>query len=246
MTILAWQRGGGSTQVNVVLLHDWAGDGVADWQDSGWVAALDAAGLTAYVPDLPGHGESADVLIPPDAEPAAWTAAAILNDLDRLGVGKCAVVGNVAGCIPAGHLAVRAPDRVRAAILVGCDDHALVPRGAEVASALRDAGAALWDPEAADAVARARRDRRHHLPTLAHWAQSAAWPAAPRLGALRTPVLLALGREDPRRERAPRLAALFHDGHLVTVPGAGASALASPELISAAVQFVRAAVPPDA
>lgn len=239
MTILAWQRGGGARGPNVVLLHDWAADSVGDWQDSGWVAHLEDAGITAYVPDLPGHGESADVLIPPDAEPAAWTASAILNDLDRLRVEDFAAVGYVAGCLTAGHLAVRAPQRVHHLVLVGCDDQPLVPRGHDVAVALRDSAAGLWDPEAAGGVSKARRDRRHHLPTVAHWAEAAAWPAAPRLGALRTPVLLAVGQDDPRRERAPRLAALFHDGHLVTVPDQGAAALASPELIAAVVAFVR-------
>ena len=238
MTILAWQRGGGTGGPNVVLLHDWAADGVGDWQDSGWVAGLEAAGVTAYVPDLPGHGESADVLMPPDAEPAAWTASAILNDLERLGVPDFAVVGHVAGCLPAGHLAVRAPDKVYALVLIGCDDQPLIPRGREVASALRDTGAALWDPEAADDVARARQDRRHHLPTLARWAEAAAWPAAPRLGALRTPVMLAVGRDDPRRERAPRVAALFHDGHLVTVPGGPEGVLAEPTLVTSVTAFV--------
>lgn len=239
MTILAWQRGGGGEGPNVVLLHDWAGDGVGEWQDSGWVGHLEQAGITAYVPDLPGHGESADVLIPPDAEPAAWTAAAILNDLDRLRVEGFAAVGYVAGCFTAGHLAVRAPQRVHHLVLVGCDDQPLVPRGSEVAGALRDSGAGLWDPEAAADVSRARADRRHHLPTVARWAEAAAWPAAPRLGALRTPVLLAVGRDDARRERAPRLAALFHDGHLVTVPGTGRDALASAELVGAVIAFVR-------
>ena len=239
MTILAWQRGGGSGGPGVVLLHDWASDGVEDWQNSGWVAGLEAAGVTAYVPDLPGHGESADVLIPPDAEPAAWTAAAILNDLDRLQVTEFAAVGYVAGCLTAGHLAVRDPERVRHLVLIGCDDRALIPRGREVASALRDSATGLWDPEADDDVARARKDQRHHLPTLAHWAQDATWPAAPRLGALRTPVLLAVGLQDPRRERAPRLAALFHDGHLITVPGAGREALGSDEVIRATAAFVQ-------
>lgn len=240
MTILAWQRGGGSGGPNVVLLHDWASDGVGDWQDSGWVAGLEAAGVTAYVPDLPGHGESADVLIPPDAEPAAWTASAIRLDLERLHVPSFAVVGYIAGCLTAGHLAVRAPDRAHALVLIGCDDQPLIPRGREVASALRDDGGALWDPEAAGDVARARQDRRHHLPTLARWAEAAAWPAAPRLGALRTPVMLAVGRDDPRRERAPRLAALFHDGHLVTVPGGARDVLAEPTLVSAVTAFVSA------
>lgn len=239
MTILAWQRGGGDKGPNVVLLHNWAADGISDWQESGWVARLEAAGITAYVPDLPGHGESADVLIPPDAEPAAWTASAILLDLERLHVDEFAAVGFVAGCFTAGHLAVRAPDRVHHLVLMGCDDQPLIPRGAEVATALRDSGAGLWDPEAAAEVAAARRDRRHHLPTLAHWAEAATWPAAPRLGALRTPVLLAVGQDDPRRERAPRLAALFHDGHLATVAGDTAHALASAELVGAVVRFVR-------
>lgn len=238
MTILAWQRGGGSSGPSIVLLHDWASDGVRDWQDSGWVAGLEAAGITAYVPDLPGHGESADVLIPPDAEPAGWTASAILNDLQRLRVEQFAIVGHVAGCLPAGHLAVRAPDNAYALVLIGCDDQPLIPRGREVASALRDTSAALWDPEAAGEVARARQDRRHHLPTLARWAEAAAWPAAPRLGALRTPVLLAVGRTDPRRNRAPRLAALFHDGHLITVPSEGREALVSPEIVRATASFV--------
>lgn len=237
MTILAWHRSGDSHGVSVVLLHDWAADAAA-WEDSRWTAALAAAGITAYVPDLPGHGESSDVLVPPDAEPAGWTASTILVDLDRLGVGRFASVGHLAGCHVASHLAVRATDRVGHLVLVGCDDRPLIPRGEAVGAALRDTGAALWDPEASAAVARARRDRRHHLPTLAMWAESSAWPAAPRLGALRTPTLLAVGRDDPRRERAPRLAALFHDGHLVTVPGDAGSTLRSPELVDTATRFI--------
>jgi pimeloyl-ACP methyl ester carboxylesterase len=237
VTILAWQRGGGSGTA-VVLLHDWAADGVSDWQDSGWPAAMERAGVTALVPDLPGHGESADVLVPPDAEPAAWTAAAVLNDLDRLRIDAFSVVGHRVGGLVGGHLAVRNPTRVQRLVLVGCDDRPLIPRGEDVAGALRDTGAALWDPEASEAVSRARQDRRHHLPTLARWAESAAWPAAPRLGAMRTPVLLAVGGDDPRRERAPRLAALFHDGHLITTP-TGEHPLASPELIAAVIGFVQ-------
>ncbi|MPZ72526.1 MAG: alpha/beta fold hydrolase [Nitriliruptorales bacterium] len=243
MTILAWQRGGAARGPAVALLHDWGADGVV-WQGSGWIPALERAGLVAYVPDLPGHGESADVLIPPDAEPAAWTSAAILTDLDRLGVEDFTAVGHINGCIVASHLAVRAPQRVRRVVLIGCDDRPLIPRAQDVAAALRDPTAALWDPEASAAVAQARRDRRHHLPTLAQWAQQGAWPAAPRLGALRTPVMLAVGRDDPRRERAPRLAALFHDGHLVTVPGDQETAVMAKELIQTAIRFVRGSEPP--
>lgn len=236
MTILAWQRGGGSGPA-VVLVHDWASDASA-FERAGWVAGLTAAGLDVLVPDLPGHGESADVLVPPDTEPAAWTAQAVLVDLQRLGVSRTAVAGVGAGCITAGHLAVRAEDRVGKLVLVGCDDRPFLPDAAEVAAGLRDPSASVWHPDAATAVSRARADRRHHLPTLAHWAEQMAWPAAPRLGAMRTPVLLAVGRDDDRRERAPRLAQLFHDARMVTVPGDAESALAAPELVTAVVGFL--------
>lgn len=243
MTILAWQRGGAARGPAMVLLHDWGADGSV-WQESGWIPALERAGVVAYVPDLAGHGESADVLIPPDSDPAAWTASAILTDLDRLQVDEFTAVGHVNGCIVAAHLAVRAPQRAHRVVLIGCDDQPLIPRAQDVAAALRDPTAALWDPEASAAVSHARRDRRHHLPTLAQWAQHAAWPAAPRLGALRTPVMLAVGGDDPRRERAPRLAALFHDGHLVTAPGDERTILQSTELVATAITFARGAEPP--
>jgi len=239
VTILAWQRGGVVAGPAVVLVHDWASDGVSQWQDTGWVAGLERAGMAVYVPDLPGHGESADVLVPPDAEPAAWTAGAILLDLDRLSVGAFSAGGHAAGCLVAGHLAVRAPQRVHRLVLVSCDDRAVLPWAQEVAAALRDPTARVWHPEAAGAVARARADKRHHLPTLALWAQHATWPAATRLGALRTRVLLAVGQSDDRHERAPRLAALFHDGRMITVPGSGLEALQAPELVTAVGAFLR-------
>jgi len=241
VTILAWQRGGTDGGPAVVLIHGWASDGLSDFERTGWVAGLGRAGLSVYVPDLPGHGESADILLPPDAEPAAWTASAVTADLDRLHVGNFAVCGYADGGTVAAHLAVRAPERVHRLVLVGSDDRVEVPYAEEIAGVLRDPAARLWHPAAAETVARARADRRHHLPTLAQWVERRRWPAAPRLGALRTPVMLAVGAQDERRERAPRLAQLFHDARLVTVPGDGRAALGAPELVSQVARFL---VPP--
>lgn len=239
MTVLAWQRGGALGGPAVVLVHAWASDGPTDWERTGWVDGLGAAGFDVLVPDLPGHGESADVLIPEGAAPASWTAAMILSDLDRLRVGALSSVGHGDGCVTAGHLAVRAPERVHRLVLVGTDDRAAMPNGAEVAASLRDPDARMWNPDVSEAVARARRDRRHHLPTLADWADRLAWPAPPRLGALRTPTLLAVGTEDEeRRKRVPRLAQLFHDARVVTAPGDEVTVRSSTALIRTAADFL--------
>lgn len=237
MTTLAWQRAGLDGPA-VVLLHAWTSDGPTDWQATGWVEALEGAGLSVLVPDLPGHGESADVPLGA-GDAAAWAAQLVLADLERLRVRSCAVVGFDDGCLVAGHLAVRDPERVVRALLVAPDDRAGLPNGAEVATALRDPSARVWNPDVSEAVARARRDRRHDLDTLADFAERAGWPAAPRLGALRTPVLLAVGAEDAeRRQRVPRLAQLFHDARVATAPGDRRTALASAELHRTAVAFL--------
>ncbi|MGH8884087.1 MAG: alpha/beta fold hydrolase [Egibacteraceae bacterium] len=242
MTILAWQRGGDGP--SVVAVHTWASDGTADWDRTGIAAALTKAGLSVLAPDLPGHAESADVLVPPDAEPARWTAHACLADLDRIGVDTVAVMAYADGGPVAGHLVASAPDRVDRLVLIGCDDVVEVPHAAEIAAALSDPGATVWHPEAAEIVARARIDRRHHLPTLAQWIERRRWPAAPRLGALRLPVLLAVGARDPHRARAPRLGQLFHDARLVTVPGDQRGALSSPQLARQVTDFLVAVSQP--
>jgi pimeloyl-ACP methyl ester carboxylesterase len=239
VSLLAWQRGGRSGGPAVVLVHSWARDGVTDWEETGWVDGLGAAGCSLYVPDLPGHGGSADLPLPDRDEPGGWTARAMLEDLNRRGVGECAAVGFADGGLVAGHLAVRSPERVTRLVLVGCDDRRGLPPGPETAAALRDPTARVWNPEVADAVALARRDRRVRHDTLAAWVERASWPAAPRLGSLRTPALLVVGRDDvERRERVPRLAALLHDAHILTVPGDRRVALAAEETIAAVGDFL--------
>jgi len=239
MTILAWQRGGCAGGPAVLLLHGWASDGRSDFEAAGWVTALGRAGYEALVPDLPGHAASADVALPPNTDPAGWSAGVVVQDLDRLGVGAVRLVGYAEGCLVAGHLAARHPERMRPLVLLSRDDTVGVRGGAQVAALLREERAGLWDAEAAEVAARARRDGWHHGPALADWVERAVWPAAPRLAALDMPVLLAVGADDEHRHGAPRLAQLFHDARLVTVPGDARTMRKAPETIEAVVAFLK-------
>ena len=239
MTVLAWQRGGIEDGPAVVLIHSWASDSMSDWASTGWPEALSAAGCGVYVCDLPGHGESGNVHLPERTEPGGWSARTILTDLDTMGVRRAAVVGYADGGITAGHIAAIAPERTTHLVFIGCDDTNGIPGGRKLGPVLRNPAARLWDPEVATKVGRAREDQRHHQPTLGDWADRLAWPAAPRLGALRTPVLLAVGKDDPdRRERTPRLASLFHDARVMTVPGDRETSMSTPELHRAVSGFI--------
>lgn len=241
MTVLAWQRAGNRqpspARPAVVLLHAWGGRS-QDWEASGWTAGLAAAGYEVLVPDLPGHADSAEVGIPEGLEPGPWTAATLLADLERLHVKRVAVVGYADSAALAGHLAVRGPGTVVRAVLVGCDDRDREPLAVEAAAALRDRRAQLWNQEVAEFVRRARSDPRHDPRQLATWLESGSWPALPRLGALETPVLLAVGTEDSHRAGAPRLAARFADARLVTVPGDDRTVLSAPALVAAVLDFL--------
>lgn len=239
MTIVAWQRGGFAGGPAVLLLHGWGHDGAEDFGATGWVQALGHAGYEALVPDLPGHGVSSDVAVPPNAEPAAWTAGILAQDLDRMGVGPVRLVGYAEGCLVAGHLAAKHADRMRPLVLISRDDRVGMPGGEQLAARLRHDRSGVFDAEAEELAARVLAGGRHHGPTLADWVERATWPAAPRLATLGMPVLLAVGTEDEHRAGAPRLAQLFHDARLVTVPGDARTLLESEELVQAVVAFLK-------
>jgi pimeloyl-ACP methyl ester carboxylesterase len=95
----------------LVLLHG-AGDNALDWQ---WVMPTLAATHRVYAPDLPGSPDSARPAV--DYSPAffEWFVAAFVDALD---IGRATFVGNSLGGLIALRLALSAPARVTALVLV--------------------------------------------------------------------------------------------------------------------------------
>jgi pimeloyl-ACP methyl ester carboxylesterase len=111
----------------VVLLHA----GIADrtmWREQ--LGPIAAAGRRVVAMDLPGFGEAA---LP---EEAPW--ADVLDTIDALGIDRAALVGNSFGGSVALRVAVIAPERVAALVLVD-----MPPPGLEPSSELR----AAWEAE---------------------------------------------------------------------------------------------------
>lgn len=96
----------------VVLVHGYLG-GSAQWP--GLVAAL-AQGHQVIAPDLPGFGAAAEL---PGPDMIAGFAEAVIATLDRLGIGRFALLGHSMGGMIVQQMAARHPDRIERLILYG-------------------------------------------------------------------------------------------------------------------------------
>jgi len=181
------------------------------WDDQ--VGPFADAGWTVIRPDLPGFGET-----PPPARPVAlW--AALRDLLDHLGVERAAVVGASLGGRAAVDLALAAPDRVRALVLVGSglaghpfrepallqlwdQSEGAIERGDHLEAARVEldtwVGGVGRDPSAVTPEVR----RRVEAMLLAAYAHGGADleepdpPASGRLGEVAAPALVVVGEHD--------------------------------------------------
>jgi 2-succinyl-6-hydroxy-2,4-cyclohexadiene-1-carboxylate synthase len=114
----------------VLFLHGFSGDGRF------WLPV--ARGLEprpCILPDLPGHGGTTAPL-PPGAWSLDRAAGALVDALDRIGIGRCDLVGYSMGGRLALQLALRHGSRVERLVLVGasCGLESPVERAQRVAS----------------------------------------------------------------------------------------------------------------
>src|SRR5262252_9315869 len=102
----------------IVLVHGFASNKEVNWVASGWMTTLTRAGRRAIALDNRSHGASGKLY-----DPAAYHSAIMAEDvralLDHLGLPRADVMGYSMGARIMAFLALKHPDRVRAAVLGG-------------------------------------------------------------------------------------------------------------------------------
>ena len=218
----------------VVLLHA----GVADrtmWSEH--LPPLADAGFRAVALDLPGFGEATVS----DGEQAPWSD--VLATMDELAIGRAALVGNSFGAAVALRVAVVAPERISALVLVSAPAPGIEPsaelealweaeesaleRG-DVEGAVRAVVEGWTTPDSPAAL----RHRVAAMQRRAFELQRAAGPVAEApdpldeqpeaLADIAVPALVAVGESDLQdfRRGAEALAQALPRSRLVTIEGA--------------------------
>jgi pimeloyl-ACP methyl ester carboxylesterase len=230
-----WVEGQGTP---VLMLHGFLANAHLNWIDPGIAGAIVAAGFRAIMPDLRGHGLSAqhhDTAFAPDV--LACDAEALIA---HLGLNAFDLVGYSLGARTAVRMLVRGA-RPRRCVLGGMGLSGIAA-SAERGAFFRDAivnGQKAQNPQAAKLInamiARAQLKPAAMLAVLDAQLQTSVGA----LGSLETPILVLSGRDDNDNGSAEDLAAALPQAQAQRVPGNHLSAVAAPELAQAIVRFLR-------
>ena len=204
----------------IVLVHGFASTKEVNWVNPGWVRTLTGAGRRVIALDNRGHGASSKFY-----DPAAYHSAKLADDvralIDHLGIARADVMGYSMGARIATFLTIAHPQRVRAVVLGGLGDRMVKEVGLP-----DDVAAALEAPSLADvADAQGRLFRsfaeqtRSDLRALAACIRGNRQTLSPeQVGAIRVPVLVAIGTDDRVAGDGHKLAALIPGARALDIP----------------------------
>lgn len=230
-------------QPPVVLQHGFAADSMRNWEQSGVVAALLAAGREVVAVDARGHGASDK-----PHDPERYGERAMAGDLasvaDALQLDRFDLAGYSMGGIVSLVLAGTDP-RVRRLVVGGIGagvverggvDTRTIRTGALVAALEADDPATVTDPTAAAFRAFADVTGADRLALAAHARRALSEPLP--LRDIAAPTLVVAGDDDPLAVRPQVLADAIAGARLVTVPGDHLGAVRTPEFTAALVGFL--------
>ena len=205
----------------IVLVHGFASTKEVNWVQPGWVATLTRAGRRVIALDNRGHGASAKLY-----DPAAYHGAIMAEDvralLDHLEIARADVMGYSMGARITAFLAFAHAARVRSAILGGLGiklvDGVGLPEDIAVAleaPALED----VSDPTGRMFRAFADQTGSDRRALAACIRGSRQVLTRDQVARIATPVLVAVGTNDPIAGSAQALAALIPGARALDIPG---------------------------
>jgi pimeloyl-ACP methyl ester carboxylesterase len=220
---LAYERHGEGPAI--VMVHGFGSSRVQNWKSTGWFGGLTAAGFSILAMDCRGHGDSGK---PHDSESYGHDRMAddAVRVMDAALLSSAFILGYSMGGFIGLRLLAAHPERVTRLAIAGVGENYL--RDVITSPAARaDLADALLTPDK-DSITdpRARMFRAFaDQPGKDRFALAACMRAmSPRLApgvlaALARPILVVDGEMDETAGRAEPLAAVFADGHAVTIAG---------------------------
>lgn len=204
----------------IVLVHGFASTKEVNWVQPGWVSALSRAARRVVALDNRGHGASSKLY-----DAAAYHSVAMAGDvralLDHLQVERADIMGYSMGARITAFLAVKHAERVRSAILGGLggrlvEDVGLPESIAEAleAPSLDD----VQDPTGRMFRAFAEQTKSDLRALAACIRGSRQTLTREEIGAIRAPVVVAVGTKDLVAGSAQALAALIPGARALDIP----------------------------
>jgi pimeloyl-ACP methyl ester carboxylesterase len=205
----------------VVLVHGFASTKEVNWVHPGWIATLTRAGRRAIAFDNRGHGESSKLY-----EPAAYHSATMAADvcalMDHLGIARADIMGYSMGARITAFLALDRPERVRSAILGGLGIKLVEGVGLPetIAEALEAPSLADVDDPTGRMFRSFAEQTKSDLKALAACIRGSRQTLMrAEAGAIRVPMLIAVGTKDPIAGSAHELAGLVPAAKALDIPG---------------------------
>lgn len=205
----------------IVLVHGFASTHAVNWANTLWVKTLTGAGRRVVLLDNRGHGDS-EKLYDPAAYHSARMAGDVLALLDHLDIPRADVMGYSMGARITAHVALAAPERVRAAILSGLGIHLV--EGVGLPMGIADAMEAPSLADVTDPMQRMFRafaeQTKSDLRALAACIRGSRQTlSAEEVGRIAVPVLVCVGTKDDVAGSGPALAALIPGARALDIPG---------------------------
>jgi pimeloyl-ACP methyl ester carboxylesterase len=212
---------GPETGLPIVLVHGFASTHQVNWVNTLWVKTLTQAGHRVIALDNRGHGQSEALY-----DPALYSSDIMADDvrrlMDHLGLEQAFVMGYSMGARITAHVALHAPERVKAALLGGLGIHLVrgvgLPLG--IADAMEAASLAdLSDPMQRMFRAFAEQNKQDLRAMAACIRGSRQVLSEAEVARIPVPVLISVGTQDDVAGAPEPLAALMPDAKAFAIQG---------------------------